>query len=495
MGSHIAYDVNLNADKYYKVSFKARSLNDSRRLNLDFSLGDTDLTELLQDKTIANTWETTAVYVKPSESGTFKLGIAGSDDMLVDDVEVVEVDADIETLMLNSSFSLYNKTQTLASDLYVQKKICDGVEVQYYSDYVAQDGTLRNIPIGLGKFDDTLNRVVKIADREISNQIPLTIKKTEPIDIINIGMVDADGNTVFDIKDAAKLDKIYTKINQTAENAKFYAALYKNSRLVNVKVYDIAEVIDANLAVDGADEVKLFIFTDKMQPLSDAEQSLPTLADDAKVTLHTIGDSLCATYAETDLLRGWGQLIGSKFNPDNVTVDNSLARGGMTAEEFVSGGRFEQLLAKLQAGDYVFIQLATNDNGKFTKTEFKRLLLQFVVGIREKDAIPVFVTAPERLTCATDETDENGQYKTVESLRGYPEMMREIGRERNVPVIDLNADTVEFMREHGLTGVKELDYYVSDELHFTKSGAEWLIDFIADGAKELKLPVARFLVS
>ena len=73
-GSHIAYDVNLSADKYYKVSFKARSLNDSRRLNLDFSLGDTDLTELLQDKTIANTWETTAVYVKPSESGIFKLG-------------------------------------------------------------------------------------------------------------------------------------------------------------------------------------------------------------------------------------------------------------------------------------------------------------------------------------------------------------------------------------------------------------------------------------
>lgn len=493
--SHIAYDVDLTADKYYKISFKARSLNDSSESVLSFSLGDTDLTELLQKKTIGNDWEATAVYIKPTESRSVTLGIAGSEDMLIDDIEVVEVDADKELTMLDNCVFVYNMTKELASDLYKPQRVCDGVEVQYYSDHVAPDGTLQNVPIGMGTVDDTLKVVMKVADKEITRDIPIKVKKTEPIDIISITMLNSDGKQVYSIEDAAKIDKIYTKINEASENAKLYAALYKNSVLTSVKLYDAAEEIDANIAVNGADTVKVFVITDNLQPLAAMEKNLPVLADDAKVTIHTIGDSLCATYKEDEILRGWGQLFGTKFNSDNVTVDNALARGGMTAEEFISGGRFEQLLAKLQPGDYVFVQLATNDQNTFTKAEFKKLLLQFVLGAREKGAIPVFVTSPERLDCATNETDENGQYKINESLRGFPDVMREIGRERNVPVVDLNAAMIEFMREKGLTGMEELNYFVDDRLHFNKAGAEYLISVIADGVKELDLPIAKFLIA
>ncbi len=494
-GSHIAYDVNLTADKYYKVSFKSRTLHAGTESELVFRLGDEDLTELLQNKTIGDKWETTAVYVKPSESRPVMLGIAGSVDMLIDDVEVVEVDADIEQTMLDNSVYIYNKLDELNSDLYTQKKICGGVEVQYYSEYIAPDGKLQNLPIGLGSVEDTLNAVMKIADRQVTRTIPVTIKETEPIDILNVGMVDAEGGTVYSIENASRIDKVYANINDAGAEAKLYVALYTDSALTGIRICDLAEEMNVGLDVNGADTVKLFVFDGTLKPYSVPEQNLPTLSDDSHVTIHTIGDSLCATYAESDMLRGWGQLIGKRFDSNNVTVDNSLARSGMTAEEFIYGGRFDQLLAKLQPGDYVFIQLATNDFTRFTKDEFKNLLMQFVLGSREKGAIPVFVTSPEKLTCATDNLGEDGRYETVETLNGYPEVMREIGRERNVPVIDLNAATAELMSELGRTGTEALGYYVEDTVHFTEAGAEYLCDVISNGAAELKLPVARFLIN
>jgi len=222
------------------------------------------------------------------------------------------------------------------------------------------------------------------------------------------------------------------------------------------------------------------------------------------VRLFLIGDS---TMADKPLIgtaeRGWGQVFPLLFD-DGVVVENH-ARNGRSTRSFINEGRWQAVLERLQAGDYVFIQFGHNDSKKDdtsryaeAHTDYKSNLLRFVKDVRAKDATPVLLTPVNRR-----KFDNLG--KPVDLHGDYPIVVRELAAEQNIPLIDLHKSSMQLLVKLGADESKNIflwikpDLYTAmragkeDNTHFTEFGALKIARLVVDGLKELNLPLAKHL--
>ncbi len=502
----LKYDVALDAGEYYRVSFRGRTVaSDATDGGFTFTLGGRDLTTELTDVDLASgwNWDSKVVFVKAEEDGVQALEIKGNEDLYIDEVEVIKVDLDYEKLEAAECLTLvYHQIDTLSSDIYVQEKICDGLEITYKTDnnYIDDNGMLLvdNLPVGVGTVADTLRAEIKFDDVIYEESIDLNIAKNAPYRVVNVGLVDENGDTVYDIDAAAKIANV-EMVTNVETDGKLIAAVYAGGKLEALKTCEIATdvLVDLEISAD-ADKVKLYVFADgTLEPLAVPKESFDALDTDSTVTIHTVGDSICATYSDADVLKGWGQKLQQFFNADNVVVDNSLSRGGMSALEFV--GSYEQrlatLLGKLKKNDVVIIQLSHNDQSKGTIHDFKTLLRQIIDGAREKGAIPMVMTSPVTSTAGTDTPDGNGGYVVNPVLSGFPEAFKELAAEQNLPVVDLYEHTKQLYKENGYTNVINMGIWAGDTVHFTSTGADYIAKFLASGIKALDLPISEFVIN
>ena len=494
-GESFKYTLDFDAGEYYRVSVRGKNASEAEDAKISVKLGDTVLSDELRDTSLGEKFKTKVVYIKPDADMTATLEISSNTDIYIDDVDVVKVNPELEKEAIDACLNLsHQKLDTVSCDLYVQQTVCDGAEIIFDSvnGYIDGYGKLTDkIPTGLGSASETYIATVKVADLAVSKDLKLNIKEQEPCDSV-IKLFAEDGKQVFGID---KAEKAVISTAGIIDNAKIYVAFYKGGRLVG------AQLVDSDLefeVISDTDKLKAFVMTtDELKPMALAEETYDEFDTSSKTTIHNIGDSLCATYDNSTVLRGWGQMLGNYFDDNNVTVDNSLARGGMTAEEFVAEGRLDTLKGKLKKNDYVTIQLSTNDKNKFTEEEFKRLLSQLVLVAREKGAIPVFVTPPDVMRTATDNLTEDGSYEVNSVLGSYPEVMRKLSKELNVPLVDMHAESIRIMKELGKTGVNALGYYatrVGDDVHFLDAGANWIAEFVANGIKDTGLPIGDFVI-
>ncbi len=499
-------NVKLEADAYYRVSFRARAK--SGESGFEFRLGDADLAAKLSDKILGERWETKTVYVKAAAAGDTKLSIKGTKAIYLDEIELMEIDVQAEKKTLESCIVLGEQYVDITDEVFVSKTICDGVEVVYTDRFNCfdEDGHLikENIPVGLGTCDVKVTGTAVIEDIAVVADTDVKIRMRGYFEVDDIGLVDAEGNEVYDVAAADKVGTVSVTKN-AEEEGQLLIALYNDDVLVWSKLYDIPEsgkvVVDKE--TDGADQVVAYVFDmNPFVPVSYAKKSLKAIDEDDKITVYTIGDSLCSTYTETNELRGWGQLFENYFDAENVTFDNSLALSGITIDKVISTGRMETLMSKLNENDYVFIQLGTNDSNFFeyglpgySREGYRFRMGQFITGIIQKGATPVIVTPPERLAAATDTKSDGVSYDIDTWLLDYPDILREMAEEKQIHLIDLNAETVKQFKELGYTGVKNLGIFVSDELHYNINGANYLARVIADGLVELGLPLGRFVIT
>jgi len=76
-------------------------------------------------------------------------------------------------------------------------------------------------------------------------------------------------------------------------------------------------------------------------------------------TLWIAGDSTLRSNAP---LRGWGQDLGTFFDPAKINVVNR-AIGGRSSRTFFTEGRWKEILDAIKPGDFVIIQFGHNDVG------------------------------------------------------------------------------------------------------------------------------------
>jgi rhamnogalacturonan acetylesterase len=93
--------------------------------------------------------------------------------------------------------------------------------------------------------------------------------------------------------------------------------------------------------------------------VSDSDVPKEKVAANNLPTLWIAGDSTLRSNAP---LRGWGQDLGTFFDPKKINVVNR-AIGGRSSRTFYTEGRWKEILDAIKPGDFVIIQFGHNDVG------------------------------------------------------------------------------------------------------------------------------------
>jgi len=222
---------------------------------------------------------------------------------------------------------------------------------------------------------------------------------------------------------------------------------------------------------------------------------------DRAITVYLAGDSTVVDQTE-EPWTAWGQMLPRFFKP-GVSISNQ-AESGETLKAFISENRLAKILSTMKPGDYLFIQFTHNDQKPGpdhvdAATDYKSYLRLYINEARLRGATPVLVTAMNRRSFGPDG-------KIVNTLGDYPDAMRQLAGEENVPLIDLNAMSKVFYEAMGPDeSTKAFVQYpantfpgqtmeLKDNTHFNSYGAYELAKCIVEGIKADDLGIAKYLL-
>jgi lysophospholipase L1-like esterase len=173
--------------------------------------------------------------------------------------------------------------------------------------------------------------------------------------------------------------------------------------------------------------------------------------------IYTLGDSTVKSYTFDEApMSGWGQVFDKLFDPNKVRVLN-YSMGGRSFRNAYAEGRFNDLLLAGHVGDVVMIQFGHNDESEdearrygrgATEAMYETLITQFYLpAIRARGMVPVFVTPMSRVK---GNAQPGEVYVNSFSKRRFPDLMKKVGAAHGVPVVDLNARSVDFYNANGV---------------------------------------------
>ncbi len=213
---------------------------------------------------------------------------------------------------------------------------------------------------------------------------------------------------------------------------------------------------------------------------------LTSAGEKKPVTVFMIGDSTMANKpTENDNQeRGWGQMLSGYFTSD-VVIDNH-AVNGRSSLSFINEGRWDAVINKVQPGDYVIIQFGHNDEkpkaDRHTEpgSTFDDNLRRFCRETMAKGGTPIlmnaivrrnFIPNPVDKDDAFGKTDEKEKTSPVEgdtlvethiltradgSKANYLLPPMNVARELNVPFVDMNRITHDYIQQLGPVESKKL---------------------------------------
>lgn len=241
------------------------------------------------------------------------------------------------------------------------------------------------------------------------------------------------------------------------------------------------------------------------------------------VRVYLIGDSTVADYTgnydDKDYMKtrypiaGWGQVFQPFLRSDSLSkvrniikADSAIlvnkARGGRSTRTFFEEGRWAEVYKALQKGDVVMMQFGHNDAAenkpeRYTSVSaYKEYLRLFVKQTREKGALPILLTPVNR----------NYPWKDskLSNVHGeYPQAVKEVAKELQVPLIDLTQFSVDAFTAKGQEYVTS-QYFMNlpagkyeaypegqnDNTHFQPEGAKAVAQLVFNGMKRLALPAS-----
>ena len=205
-------------------------------------------------------------------------------------------------------------------------------------------------------------------------------------------------------------------------------------------------------------------------------------------TIYLLGDStVCDQPLEP--YNSWGQMLPRFFQP-GIAVANH-AESGESLRSSLAAHRLDKVLSTMKPGDYLFIQYGHNDEkekgeGIGAFTSYKSDLKKFVIEARKRGGHPILVTPVQRRSF-----DAAG--KITNSHGYYPEAVRQLAREENVPLIDLNA-TSKLLYEAWGPDLSKQAFAPNDNTHHNNYGSYELAKCIVTGIKNTKIGLASYLV-
>lgn len=209
--------------------------------------------------------------------------------------------------------------------------------------------------------------------------------------------------------------------------------------------------------------------------------------------IYYIGDSTVQfnkidTYPQT----GMSQVL-PLFTAEGVQV-HPHGKNGRSTKSFLDEGRFAPVREGLSEGDFLLIQFGHNDEkiqdpSRYTEPfgAYQENLRYFIAEARKKGAYPVLITPIARRLFAPDGTFLPGSHGD------YPEAMRQLGKQEQVPVADLTALTEAYLAELGDEASKPLFVWPVDNTHLKPEGAIKMVSFLAQQLEQMGKPYSDLL--
>ena len=228
-----------------------------------------------------------------------------------------------------------------------------------------------------------------------------------------------------------------------------------------------------------------------------------------KPTVYIIGDSTVKN-GEGDGaggLWGWGDPIVQFFDTSKVVIENH-ALGGTSSRTYRTNGLWENVLNRLNPGDYVLMQFGHNDNGPLNDNVRARgtihgigeeieeidnmrtgehevvhtygwYLRQYITEAKAKGAISVVFSPIPR-------NDWNDEGKVIRNDDSYGKWAHEVASFEEVCFVDLNKKMALAMDKIGEDSVSGFYFFRGDNTHTSAQGAVLAASKVVEGLKELE---------
>jgi lysophospholipase L1-like esterase len=196
-------------------------------------------------------------------------------------------------------------------------------------------------------------------------------------------------------------------------------------------------------------------------------------------TVFLLGDSTVCDQPD-EPWNSWGQMLPRFFKPE-IAVANH-AESGETIANSLRARRFDKVFSLMKPGDYLFVQFGHNDmkdHATNASAVYRSNLKKIIAETRAKGGMPVLITSVERKGGVEAPT-----------LMGYPDIVREVAKEENCALIDLNTMSLVFYKALGA----DLGKAFQDPTHHNNYGSYELAKCVVEGIKKAKLPLAKFIV-
>jgi len=225
-----------------------------------------------------------------------------------------------------------------------------------------------------------------------------------------------------------------------------------------------------------------------------------------KPVFYIIGDSTVKNGSgnSNNLLQGWGSFIVDYFDTTNITIEND-AIGGRSSRTFLTDGRWDKILQKLQKGDYVIMQFGHNDGGPLDDTARARgtikgigndsveiynpikkqqevvhtygwYMRKYVNEAKAAGAVPI--------VCSPIPRNIWKDGKVVRSNDGYALWAKEVAQQTNAYFIDLNNNIGDAFEKLGEE--KTATFFPKEHTHTNREGAIFNANIVIEGIKDLK---------
>lgn len=227
---------------------------------------------------------------------------------------------------------------------------------------------------------------------------------------------------------------------------------------------------------------------------------LSLISDQKEITIFLAGDSTVANkpFRNGNPEKGWGQILPLYFKP-GVRIDNHAVNGRST-KSFIDEGRWDSLISKVQAGDYVIIEFGHNDEKSEdpkryapAETDYSNNLRRFIIDVRNKNAVPILATP-----IARRRFNEEGLFYDTHGT--YPDAVRKVAAETGVILIDLHKTSCCMVERFGSEKSKLLYLHIDtieyehlkkpimDDTHLSPYGGFKICDLVVAGLRE-KVPL------
>ena len=318
---------------------------------------------------------------------------------------------------------------------------------------------------------------VKSNDRGISSDKPflLSVPFPEGNYKVNVTLGDPTSPSTTTIKSEMRrlmLEKVHT------DPGKFETRTFT----VNIRTPKIAGDGDVHLKKRETDS-EMVEWDDKLTLEFNGDHPSVCTIEISKAdelpTVYLVGDSTVCDQSR-EPWNSWGQMLPRFLKPDVVVANN--AESGESLKSTLGAHRLDKVVSTMKQGDYLFIQFGHNDmkdKASDALATYKSNLEKFVKAARDKGATPVLVTSMERR-----EKFEQG------TLGEYPDTVRQVAKEQNVALIDLNAMSKTLYRALG----SGLGKAFQDGTHHNNYGSYELAKCVVQGIKESNLPLAKSIV-